>query len=486
MSLAFTDDQPRYQQLAAKFADAIHQGSLRPGARLPAIRRVAQSHQLSVNTVLSAWQLLEDRGLIEARPQSGYYVRGVLPAVTLQPQPPAAESGDPDAQKLALIEQVFAAQNNPGYTNISLACPQDSELFPSAKLGRITAALIRRQGDIIGRYALPPGSERLREEIARRSVHTGLNLTAQAITLTHGCMEALQLALRAVTQPGDCIGLESPTYFFLFPLLASLGLKALEIPTDPQRGLSLDALEMLLQEQRIQALIAMPGAQNPLGYVMPLENKKRLAALINHYRIPLIEDGLYDELQFDWPLSPPVKAFDRDGWVIYCTSFTKTVAPDFRIGWTAAGRFHASIARLKAVSSMTESQLLSETLAEFLASGGYDHHLRSLRRRYAANLDAARGILARHFPQGTRATLPRGGFVFWVELPGEIDTVLLFNRLLQEQICVTPGALYTLSERYRHALRLSCCYPFDARYTRALARTGALACEMSGIAPAAP
>jgi len=162
------------------------------------------------------------------------------------------------------------------------------------------------------------------------------------------------------------------------------------------------------------------------------------------------------------------------------------VAPDFRIGWTAAGRFHASIARLKAVSSMTESRLLSETLAEFLASGGYDHHLRSLRRRYAANLDAARGILARHFPQGTRATLPRGGFVFWVELPGEIDTVMLFTRLLQEQICVTPGALYTLSERYRHALRLSCCYPFDARYTRALARTGALACEMTGIAPAVP
>ena len=128
---------------------------------------------------------------------------------------------------------------------------------------------------------------------------------------------------------------------------------------------------------------------------------------MNTYHVPLLEDGLYDELQFDWPLSPPVKAFDRDGWVIYCTSFTKTVAPDFRVGWTAAGRFHPAIARLKAVSSMTESKLLSETLAEFLASGGYDHHLRSLRRRYAANLDAARGIIALHFPQGTRATLPR-------------------------------------------------------------------------------
>ncbi len=483
MSLAASSGQTLYQQLADSFAESIHQGTLKPGKRLPAIRRVAQAHQVSINTVLNAWQILEDRGLIEARPQSGYYVRGVLPAIKPPLKPLTAKVNDPSTQKLALIEQVFAAQNHPDYTNISLACPQDSELFPAAKLGRITASIIRRDNDIIGRYALPPGSERLREEIARRSLHTGLNLAVQDITLTHGCMEALQLALRAVTKPGDCVGLESPTYFFLFPLLASLGLKALEIPTDPQNGLSLDALEMLLQEQRIQTLIAMPGAQNPLGYVMPLANKKRLAKLVNTYHCPLIEDGLYDELQFDWPLSPPAKAFDEDGWIIYCTSFTKTVAPDFRIGWTAAGRFHAAIARLKAVSSMTESKLLSETLAEFLANGGYDHHLRSLRRRYAANLDAARGIIARHFPQGTRATLPRGGFVFWVELPGNVDTVEMFHRLLQEQICVTPGALYSLSERYKHALRLSCCYPFDERYTWALKRTGALACEITGIAP---
>jgi len=482
VSLSPSADQPLYYQLADSFAEAIHQGTLKPGKRLPAIRRVAQTHQVSINTVLNAWQLLEDRGLIEARPQSGYYVRSVLPALT-QPVPHRARIKDPSSEKLDLIDQVFAAQNHPDYVNISLACPQDGELYPSARLARITASLLRRNPDLIGRYALPPGSERLREEIARRALHAGMSLTSDAITLTHGCMEALQLALRAVTQPGDCVGLESPTYFFLFPLLASLGLKALEIPTDPQHGLSLDALEMLLQEKRIQALIAMPSAQNPLGCCMSRQNKQRLAKLVNTYNVPLLEDGLYDELQFDWPLSPTVKSFDSEGWVIYCTSFTKTVAPDFRIGWIAAGRFHEAIARLKAVSSMAESRLLSETLAEFLANGGYDHHLRTLRRRYAANMDEARGLIARYFPQGTRATLPRGGFVFWLELPEQVDTVAMFHRLLEEQICVTPGALYSLSERYNHALRLSCCYPFDERYSWALKRTGAIACELAGLAP---
>ena len=195
MSLAPTSDQPLYQQLADSFAEAIHQGTLKPGKRLPAIRRVAQSHQVSVNTVLNAWQMLEDRGLIEARPQSGYYVRGVLPAVTRHGQH-KARVRDPSSGKLDLIDKVFAAQNHPDYTNISLACPQDGELFPAARIARITASLLRRHPNIIGRYALPPGSERLREEIARRALHAGQTLTADEITLTHGCMEALQLALR--------------------------------------------------------------------------------------------------------------------------------------------------------------------------------------------------------------------------------------------------------------------------------------------------
>lgn len=481
MSIIEPQETTLYYQLAETLAETIHSGTYLPGSRLPAIRRCASHHQVSVNTVLAAYRILEDRGLIEARPQSGYYVRGVLPSVKAGSRHHTTVRS-PSSEKLDLIETVFAAQNHPDYTNISLACPQNSDFFPTAKIRRIMASLLRREPELMGRYALPPGSQRLRREIARRAMDLGMALTVEDITLTHGCMEALQLALRAVTKPGGCVGIETPTYFYLFPLLASLGLTVVEIPTDPQHGLSLDALELLLQEKRIQALVAMPTGQNPLGYTMRLEDKKRLAKLVNQYQIPLIEDGLYCELQFCWPLSPAVKAFDTDGWVIHCTSFTKTVAPDFHVGWIAAGRFSEQLSRLKSVSSLTESRLLSETLGLFLESGGYDHHLRTIRRRYAAQVDEARGLIARHFPKGTRATQPCAGFVFWVELPGSVDCVELFHRLLQEKICLTPGALYTLSERGNSAMRLSCCYLFDERYTWALKRTGALACEMSGIA----
>lgn len=473
----------RYQQLADRLAQAIDSGTLMPGSRLPSVRHSAQAHRVSINTVVAAYRTLEDRGLIEVRPQSGFYVRSRLPQLRAGPSYPMPVA-EPADDVLDLIDTVFAAQQNRAFTNISLACPQASEFYPGPKLGRIVAALMRQQPNLVGNYALPPGSIRLRREIARRMLTLGVSIEPTALTVTHGCMEALQLALRTVTQPGDCVGLESPTYFYLIPLLASLGLKAVEIPTDPQHGLALDAVELLLQEGRLQALIAMPNAQNPMGCTLSLAAKQRLAQLVNRYQVPLIEDGLYAELQFGSGIAPAVKAFDSDGWVLFCSSFTKTLAPDFRIGWIAAGRFAEPVRKLKAVSSMAESVLLSEALGIFLESGGYDRHIRTLQRRYAHLVDEAQGLIARYFPIGTRATRPTGGFVFWVELPQGVDTVALFHLLLREQICLTPGSLYSPSGRYRNALRLSCCYAFDTRYTHALMRVGELACAMSGL-PAA-
>ncbi len=466
----------RYLQVAATLAQAIEKGSLLAGSRLPSVRSYAKNLQVSINTVVAAYRTLEDRGLIEARPQSGFYVCSPSTAVV-----PTATVGKPVDEVLDLIDTVFAAQQNTRFTNISLACPQTGDFYPSAKLGRIMASLLRREPQLISQYALPPGSQRLRQQIARRAMTLGMLANPADITITHGCMEALQLALRVTTKPGDCVGLESPTYFYLMPLLASLGLKAVEIPTDPQQGLSLDVLELLLKEGRLNALIAMPTVQNPMGFTMPLAAKKRLAQLMNDHQVPLIEDGLYAEIQFGSTLSPAVKAFDSDGWILFCSSFTKTLAPDFRVGWIDGGRFTEDLHKLKAVSSMAESTLLSETLALFLKSGGYDHHLRSLRRRYAQQVQQAQQLITRHFPYGTKVTQPAGGFVFWVEFPDSVDTVALFHQMLKEQICLTPGTLYSPSGRYRHAFRLSCCYPFNQRYTEALARLGAVACDISGL-----
>lgn len=469
----------RYRQLAAELAEAIDRGSLPAGARLPSVRACAAQHALSLNTVTAAYRLLEDRGLIEARPQSGYYVRSSLPALQrpLRARPSGVRaSGELDE----LMSVVLQCQQREDHVDLALACPRGEMFYPGAKLARLTAALLRRQPQLVGRYALPPGSLRLRTQIARRAKLLGMDLAADDILLTHGAMEALQLALRAVTRAGDTVGIESPSYFNLYPLLASLGLRALEIPTHPQHGLALDALELLLEEKRLQAIVAMPTVHNPLGCSMPLAAKQRLAELVNRHRVPLIEDALYAELQFVEPLQPTVKAFDSEGWVMVCASYTKTLAPDYRIGWLEAGRFAETVRKLKFSSTVAESLLLGETVGAFLESGGYDHHMRALRRRYAAQVDAVRGLIARHFPAGTRATQPAGGFLLWLELPASVDSLALFHAALAERIVIIPGLLYSTGARYRHCLRLSCCYPLDERAGAALRRLGELACALAG------
>lgn len=469
---------PLYQQLADELAEAIRRGTLPPGSRLPSVRQSARNRQLSLNTVTAAYRVLEDRSLIEARPQSGYYVRATLPSLDRDPHRPRRSAQRTESTVRDLITAVLDAQADERYVDLSLACPKDSGFYPAAKLARILSSQLRRQPSLAGNYALPPGSIRLRRQIAQRALALGMTLDPADITLTHGCMEALQLALRTVAKPGDTIGIESPTYFNLLPLLDSLGLKTLEIPTDPQTGLSMDVLELLLRENRLKAVLAMPNVHNPLGCSMSLAAKQRLATLVNQYQVPLIEDVLYAELQFGPALSPAVKAFDRDGWVIVCASFTKTLAPDFRIGWIDGGRFSHEIRQLKFVSSIAEPATLAEAVATFLEGGGYDHHLRSLRRRYANQIETLRGLIAESFPSGSRATVPGGGFLIWAELPDIVDSVALFYQALDERICIAPGTIFSPSGRYRNALRLSCCYPLDTRHLAAIARVGELATEI--------
>lgn len=474
--------QPLYQALAHELRQAMNDGRLPPGERLPSVREASRQRGLSVNTVLAAYRQLETHGLIEARPQSGYFVRSRLatpPAPRFHAEPGAAQPAE--TRVLNRITQVIAAQSNADNIDLSLACPKGGDFYPGERLSRLVADLARRRPGLLTDYSLPPGPLLLRREICRHAQELAMTLAPDDILLTNGCMEALQLALRAVTRPGDTIALESPTYFNLIPLAERLGLKTIEVPTHPASGLSLDALELLLSERRVQAIVAMPNVHNPLGTSMPIDAKRRLAALANEYRVPLIEDALYAELQYASPLQPAVKAFDRDGWVIVCASYTKTLAPGFRVGWMEGGRFRRELAELKFCSSVAQPALLGEALGVFLENGGYAQHLRRLRRTYAGQIDRLRGLLDTAFPPGTRATQPTGGFLVWVELPQGCDTNRLFDAALARRISITPGTLFSPSGRYAGHLRLSGCYPFTERHLHALMTLGELAAAQLAV-----
>jgi DNA-binding transcriptional MocR family regulator len=473
-SAAMTQQNILYESVADSISGMIAAGTLRPGERVPSVRRLSSQRRVSIATVLRAYEVLENRGLIEARPNAGYYVRH-RNRIAEEP----SISNPPRAAQLvgisALVQDVLDSRR-PGIMSFGTACPPP-EYMPTGKLQRLTASIARRKPQALTQYVLPPGNEELRRQIARRSLDLGCNLAARDIIVTHGAMEAVNLCLRAVAKPGDTVALESPTYFGLLQTLESLGIKALEIPTHPREGISLDALEFALDRSRIAAVIAMPNAQNPLGFTMSDENKKRLVKMLEKRAIPLIEDDVYGDLHFGDERAQPAKAFDRVGNVMLCSTFTKTVAPGFRLGWVAPGRWHAQVQMLKFINSVGCPELLQMVIAEFLASGGYDRQLRSLRRAFQDQVLHFSSAIAQHFPAGTRITRPSGGFILWVELPEGIDSVELFRQALRDNISFGPGVLFSATDRYRNCIRIGCAEPWSARVEQAIARLGALAAK---------
>src|SRR5688572_6913220 len=467
------DTSPLYHQLADQIHDLIRAGTLRAGDRVPSVRRLSQQQGVSVSTVLQAYQRLEDNGVIEARPQSGYYVRR-LPATVREPAPSRPPRRALKVEVNDLAEAMLAYASDPAFVTFGSACAAP-ELFQLERVRRVLSSLARRDRNALGRYGLPPGTERLRRAIARRALEWGCRTDHRDIVTTTGCMEAINLALRVVTKPGDLVALESPTYYGFLQILQSLGLRALEIPTHPRSGISLEALELALAEHPVKAVLVMPNVSNPIGASMSDASKKRLVELLAQKGVPLIEDHTYAELQFEAAAPRPAKAFDRGGNVMLCSSFSKTLAPGLKVGWIEPGRWRDSIRMLKFMSSGGQNELVELAVAEMLESGGYERSLRQLRRRFESQVDNARGIIAESFPRGTRVTRPAGAYIVWVELPKGCDSVLLFEQLLERGITIAPGPMFSASQRYRNCMRISVGQMWAERHERALREVGRMA-----------
>jgi len=464
-----------YEAIANELARAVSHGQLQPGSRVPSIRSYALTHGVSINSVKTAYRLLEDRGILTARHKTGYFVSTSLPELNYDRNPVIIDEALPLSGLSRLLSIMLKAQQQGGYIDFALACPSGEGFYPVTRLRKLIAQTLRTAGHLQSTYVLPPGSLRLRSQIARRGLQLGMLLSADDILITHGAMEALSLAVRASTTLGDGVAVETPTFYNLYPMLEDMGRKVIGIPTHPHTGMCLDSLENLMQQNLISAVITIPSGHNPLGFTMPESHRRRLAKLASKFKIAIIEDAMYAELQYGDTPVPNIKAFDEDGWVMVCSSYTKTVAPDFRIGWLEAGRFREIARQIKFTTTVSEPALLCETLGLFLESGGYDLHLRYLRRRYDSQIDAVRSLIANYFPNGTRVSRPQCGFILWLELPAGIDTLALFHIAMDEKILCMPGLLCSGNRVFSNCLRLAVCFELTDEYVKGLRRIGELA-----------
>jgi len=456
----------RYEDLAEHVASLIANGALRAGDRLPSVRELRRDRGVSAATVTHAYQLLEARGLIEARPQSGHYV-----SARLEPRSAGASRARTAARptKVDVSELVFEILDSVREHRVvplGSAFPSPM-LFPWRTLARHLGAAARKMDPWSTVESLPPGSLQLRRQIARRYLRFGARVLPDEIVIANGAMEALHLSLQSLTKPGDAVAIESPSFYACLQAVESLGLKAVEIPTNPREGVELGPLERAIDMHKVRACWFMTSFQNPLGATMPDEKKRDLVRLLESRGVPLIEDDVYSELYFSSRRPRAAKSFDDRGLVLHCGSFSKCLAPGYRLGWVAAGRFARDLQRRKVMTSLATSIPVQDAIADLLEHETYDTHLKKLRRALASQQQSLVRSLRQHFP-GQRVTEAEGGYFAWLELPPGTDSLELHRRALKHGISIAPGPIFSARREYRNCVRLNYGHPWSAELEHAV------------------
>lgn len=461
-----------YRSLAEKIISLIAKGTYRVGERIPSVREMSKQQDVSISTVLQAYLFLENQGLIEARPQSGYYVRAKLHEQAPEPETssPAKDPSQVSLHELAMM--LMRDSTNPGLVQLGAALPNPNYL-PAQKINQALAKATRQHAVNIHKYIIPPGLEELRVQIAKRAALSGCEISPQDVMITSGGLEAIDLCLHAVCHPGDIVAIESPMYFGTLQTLEVQGLRVLEIPTHPRDGLDLEALSFAIQHNSIRAVIVISNFNNPLGSQMPDDKKKELVELLARHEIPLIENDVCGELYFGERRPIVCKSFDKKGLVMLVSAFSKDISPGLRIGWVAPGKFKTELEWLKFTISASPPTLPQYAIADFIDGGGYDHHLRRIRREYSRNVDLMSSAVIRHFPSGVRLTRPSGGFVLWVQLPDGMDSLELYKRALEEKITLAPGYVFSATNQYANFIRLNAA-EFSYAIERSLEKLGSI------------
>jgi DNA-binding transcriptional MocR family regulator len=323
-------------------------------------------------------------------------------------------------------------------------------------------------------YGAMDGYAPLKKQLIHRYLDFGIGIDNQELVITNGAQEALTIALKCVAKAGDVVAIETPCYFGIIELIESLGLKALEIPLCPDDGIWLDDLTQALHDHDIKACVFSTAINNPVGSFMPNHKRKQLVELLDSRDVVLIEDDVYGDLYFGAERGTPAQAYSKKGLVLTCASFSKTAAPSYRVGWLIAGKFAARARRFKRAFSCSTSLINQWTLYEFVASGEYDRNLKLLRQTLRGNKERMIWCLQQALPSTVRISDPQGGCVVWIDLGKDYDSVRLFHLALDEGITITPGYIFSATNKYRNCIRLSYGLPWSERLESAIAKLGEL------------
>jgi len=470
-----------YVQVAEGLEKMISEDVLKIGDKLPSVRVLSDEYGISMGTAFQAYYHLEGKGLIESRPKSGYYVRFNQRRFRELPKMVQPDILSHEVSVKEMIASIYSdiVSDNKKVINFALAVP-DISLLPAAKINKSVMHVIRKNKDHCISYEHTQGNPELRKQIAKLAFNWGGKIQPEEIVVTSGCLEAMTLCLRAVTQPGDTVAVESPNYFGVYQAIESMGLKVVELSSSPVSGLDLESLQQAIKKFTIKACVVVPNFNNPLGGCMPDEQKKELVSIITKHNIPLIEDDIYGELYFGKKRPRTCKYYDTKGLVMHCSSLSKSLAPGYRIGWTIPGKFTEQVKQIKRINNISSPTLTQAAMAHYLQHGRYEYHLKKIRKALYTQCLRYLQAITDYFPEDTKVSRPAGGFVLWVQLNKKINTFKLRVEAMKHNISVVPGKIFSANCNYNNCIRISFGKPWDKDADYGLLMLGKIIKKMSG------
>lgn len=464
-----TETELLYALVADRIERQIAADALRPADRLPSLRAMSRQAGVSVGTVVQAYMHLEQRGLIEARPRSGYFVANPAQAGRAEPVSKRSRSRRPCGVAAQVVDTVLASLGRTDLVALNSAVTVSAERL-NGRLNSLTRAVLRESPGLPNVFLPPPGHEGLRREIAKRAATAGIDATPDEVVITNGTMEALTLSLGVLCQPGNTVLVESPTYFGILQVLKHLGLKVVEVPNHPGSGIDVDTLEQVVSATPVAVALLQSSFNNPTGAQTSDAAKQRIVEILSRRGIALIEDDIYGDLHFGRERPKPFAAFDDDGIVITCGSISKSVALGYRLGWAISPRYATELVRAKFCASVACPTLQQHVAARYFEAGIHERHLRRVRENLAANCRQFIAMIEATFPDSTYVSRPAGGVVLWLELPRGVDGSNLFRDALAERIGIAPGIIFSAKADYANFIRLSAGMELTGEVESALVR----------------
>ena len=451
--------RPLSRQIAETLGQAIDDGGLAGGARLPAERSLARSLGVDRMTVARAYALLESQGLIERQVGRGSFVlaRNHAPARS-STTGPALDWDEAVASRVALLSAqslgLLHAPAPDAAINLSSLYP-DPALFPLDAFRESMNAVLRREGARLLGYGPSAGYVPLRRFLSGALAERGITASVDEILITSGSQQGIDIVARALLDPGDRVVLEDPTYTGAVQLFQSQGARVTGVPVDAE-GMVPERLDEVLARGGARMIYLIPNFQNPTTGTMSLDRRRRLLEVALRRGVPILEDDFGGDLRYEGEELPSLKALDsRSEGVIYVSTFAKKLAPGLRIGWIAApAQAAARLVCIKQVCDWSTSTLLQGVLHEFCVRGHLRRHLERALGVYRKRRDAMIAAMEKHFPGEARWTRPEGGLVIWVTLPAGVDADETALEARGHGVLVSRGDLFFVNAGSHSNLRL--------------------------------